>query len=573
MNNFVIHPLASPWLAILFLLPLGYFLWREYQRKLRFRSLRLFAQVILFLALLGFYFRPGFNQQKAATPVLVLTPGYTATSVDSVIQSEKEFMIVHQKGVPSYRGSIKLSDRDLERYASSIHWVAGEGFSLAELERLKDVRFQFLPTSIPEGIQSLDIPPQMKVGNTEVISGTVHSSKSQWLRLSGPGGVEDSVLLPIGRSSFHLSVTPKNSGPLLYHVQLGDGVKEPVPVVVTKEDKLRILFLQKYPTAEARALKNFLEEKGHALAVRHQISKDNFLFSFANTTPMRFTFIDEKLLQDFDVLVIDEASLGSFSQLHQAALLAAIDDGLGVHVLPWEEFKNMNWLFPSAPQKTDQDTLHIKGRKNYVLQRTKHQWNESDGMIPIWKAKDNIITGYFLRGKGKISTQAIAETFPIRFQGDESDYAKIWSQLLTRVARTKSKEQINMLQSIPYYTGSPLTLQLISSQATPALKADDVPVSLREEAFVDQVWTGKIRVGEAGWHTLTSTEDTLHYWVSNREEWKTLGLAQQLHQNKLKQSTDKSVASAIQHVQEIPLIWFFLMFLLASGFLWLAPKL
>ena len=573
MNNITVQPLASSWMAFLILLPLAYFLWREYQRKLRFRTLRIMAQTLLFLALLGVYFRPGFYQQKTSEGVLLLTSGYSASTVDSVLKAENGLSVVHKKGVPSYRGSVEWDDRDLERNSSSIRWVAGEGFSFAELDRIKDVHFKFLPTSMSEGIQSLEISRDVTVGNTAVISGTINSSKNQWLRLSGPGGVEDSAQLSPGRSSFRLSFIPKKIGTMLYHLQLGEEVKEPVPVVVKQEEKLRILFLQNYPTAESHALKNFLEEKGHVLVVRQQLSKENFLFSFSNTTPTRFSIIDEKLLKGFDVLVIDEASLGSFTKRHQAALLAAVENGLGVHVLPWEEFKKVDWIFPTEPEKTDQDTLHVKLRKSYVLQRSPYQWQERQGFIPVWRANEKILSGYFLMGKGKVSSKVITETFPIRFQGDEKDYAQVWSQLITRIARTTSRDRLSIQRAMPIYSGDPLTIELITKRTNPTVNADDLPVSLREETFVDQVWKGKLWAGEAGWHKITSEEDTLHYWVSKPEEWRSLGLAHQRDQNSLKQGNDSTVTAFSFHFREIPLLFYFIVFLMAAGFLWLAPKL
>ena len=84
--------------------------------------------------------------------------------------------------------------------------------------------------------------------------------------------MEDSVsFTQQGNHDFTLSLTPKQSGLFVYSVVIeddGKSVTQKFPVEVKEEKKLNILFVQNYPTAETRYLKNFLIENGHALAVQ-----------------------------------------------------------------------------------------------------------------------------------------------------------------------------------------------------------------------------------------------------------------------------------------------------------------
>ena len=81
--------------------------------------------------------------------------------------------------------------------------------------------------------------------------------------------------------------------------------------------------------------------------------------------------------------------------------------------------------------------------------------------------------------------------------------------------------------------------------------------------------------GNPGWHLLETSDGTsLHYYVSGPTEWKALSLVNQQTENKISSRQDLDQRSEkIDSQEEIPPLIFYIIFLLAAGFTWLAPKL
>ena len=98
------------------------------------------------------------------------------------------------------------------------------------------------------------------------------------------------------------------------------GLTEKLPIEVTAEQKLQILFPQKFPTAEARHLKNYLVEKGHSLALRYQTSKNIFKYEYANHDQIRMERLRVELLSSFDLVFIDSHVLGELSEVEKDQL-------------------------------------------------------------------------------------------------------------------------------------------------------------------------------------------------------------------------------------------------------------
>ena len=89
------------------------------------------------------------------------------------------------------------------------------------------------------------------------------------------------------------------------------------------------------------------------------------------------------------------------------------------------------------------------------------------------------------------------------------------------------------------------------------------------------MWFARTWAGKPGWHVLQTGDGTsLHYYVSNPTGWKTLSLANQQNENKF--SANQSfhrTSEKIDTWEEIPSLIFYMTFLFAVGFIWLAPKL
>ena len=76
----------------------------------------------------------------------------------------------------------------------------------------------------------------------------------------------------------------------------------------------------KYPTAEARYLKNFLIEKGHSVVARFQVSKNNYNHEYGNHEVVRLDRLTAEAIQSFDVMIVDYESLVSLNSFEKNQL-------------------------------------------------------------------------------------------------------------------------------------------------------------------------------------------------------------------------------------------------------------
>ncbi|HEY5825027.1 MAG TPA: hypothetical protein VIT44_11705, partial [Cyclobacteriaceae bacterium] len=82
------------------------------------------------------------------------------------------------------------------------------------------------------------------------------------------------------------------------------------------------------------------------------------------------------------------------------------------------------------------------------------------------------------------------------------------------------------------------------------------------------VWANR-----AGWHEFTLQDSsTFQFYVSANNEWNDLRAANQIRENSRYQSLNEVKSQLITDYQPISPLLFFLLFILASGTLWLVAK-
>jgi hypothetical protein len=193
----------------------------------------------------------------------------------------------------------------------------------------------------------------------------------------------------------------------------------------------------------------------------------------------------------------------------------------------------------------------------------------------ILQHKGRVLSGYVYSGAGKVGFQLLKETYRISLEGNENDYGFIWSDLIERTARSKNDSlKINLTNNFPYYPDESLTIAIISSGTQPSLYERNNSIPLTEDVIIDDYWHGKSWAGKTGWHQFTTQDSThLNYFVSHADEWESLRIANQIKSTMVAQSPTSVADGLVQFINKlIPPLVFFLIFLLACGFLWLVPK-
>lgn len=582
------QPLFPFWIVAVLALPIFFFfIWKEIGRNQKFLVARIIAHLFILFSILGLFMRPSYREQKGGSAFILLTPGYNKSKVDSILKENTSLKILRTKETDPYPNSeVLTSYHNVSEVSADIKIIVGQGLPYYVLEEMDQKNFKFLPSLLPSGITELSIPKSIIVNKKNHVNGVFNSSGKTTLTLLGPAGVEDSILFRgFGEFSFDLSFKPRQSGLFVYtlaHHNATTTSVEKLPIEVRPEQKLKILILQKFPTAEIRYLKNYLAEKGHSLALRYQTSKTNYKYEYANLNSIKVNRLTSELAESFDLIFMDNTVLDELSTGEKSVLEKAIHSGLGAIILTDdfpEKGNPINRFLPIKTKRITKDTVHIlfPDSKLNILPIVAVEIPRDASIHTILSHKGHILSGYIFSGAGKVGFQLLKETYRISLKGNADDYAFVWSDLIERTARAKNEMfKMNLVNDFPYYSDEPLFVNIISSGIQPLLYADKNFIPLMEDVIIDDYWQGKSWAGKRGWNQFSILQDSTHlnYFVSNDKEWRTLRIANQIRINELAEAEDSKEKIASLYIgKPIPAILFYVIFLLACGFLWLAPKL
>jgi hypothetical protein len=580
-------PVFSGWVVAPIMLVLtGLFVWKELRRRNKFLPARILANVLILISMLGVLLRPSTRVLRDTGEAVLLTKGYDVARADSLLKANPGLKrVVAHDGEP-YPESKQLASYQEIGSIPSIRFVIGEGIPSYALDLVKSGQFSFLKTKLPAGIVSLTTPARMVINKAYKLRGSFNSAGDAMLKLVGPAGAEDSVqFTQAGTFPFELSFKARQPGRWVYKCvevskEFGEKSYE-LPLVVEPERHLRMLFIQKFPTAEVRQLKNFLAEKGHALALRYQVSRNTFNYEYANLDRVRIDRLTPGLLASFDLLFIDSDVLAELGETNRNGLYDAVKQGLGITLLLNELPRNsgkLNKFFPPIKGKSSSDTVHLRlAKESYTLPAQPVEIKNVPSIQVITSHDKRILSGYQLVGFGKIGFQLLRETYRIRLEGNDDDYSQVWAELVERTGREQRERfRVVLDNRFPFFADEPLDVQVLSDGQEPTLTVDGIFTPLAEDVLMDDLWHGKVWAGDPGWHKLSVEEDSSHldYYVSRENEWSALRIANQIIENKLRGSmpgSEARIAGRYEAERISPLV-FFVAFLIASAFLWLAPK-
>jgi hypothetical protein len=578
MNDFGLSfdPLLS-WIVILILvLPVFAFsIWKEFRGNKRFRFFRLICLAIVLISILGILLRPFYSSKKEIAGSILLTPGFDPNKVDSLRRQNPKLEVIRTKDAETFPSSDELSSFQ-EFHSKSIKYILGEGLPQYASNSLKG--YHFFPAKMPNGIIELNMPEDIYESRRNSIHGVFNSPSNTILKLISPLGLEDSINFSKGTHSFDFSFQPKEAGLFVYKIQWqdadGNSSSENLPIEVKDEKKLKVLIVQKFPSAEMKYLKNFLAEKGHSVAMRSQTSKTNFNSEFVNMPQKDVSRFTPEMLRNFDLVILDAGSIKGLTEADKSIFKKAVSEGLGV-ILTEIDTKTTG-VFHIEGKPILKDSAKVKlGKNSYSLTTEQIEVATHSFIKPLIKNKTRILAGYLLVGAGKIGFQMLQETYKIASQGNHDDYASIWSTLVEKIARSQENNSaISLTSAFPYYVDEPLDFTVIASENHLKAESDGERVPLTEDVLIDDYWHGRAWAGNAGWHQFTTNDSAIfNFFVSTSDEWKSLRIANQLASTRMNQSESepgKVLSTSVK--KEIPSLMFFLAFILASGFLWLEPK-
>jgi hypothetical protein len=585
---FIFNPLFNvTWLVIVLLLVTILLIVLEWIKPSRLLFYRLLASAIVMISLAMLLFRPSYITNDKSDQYLVLTPNYPTHVVDSLLQLHPELMVVSYGDSSKRQSSVQIETRQqLKDLDGKIAFIAGEGLSKSYFNLLQHKTFDFLPATKPIGIIEITLPINTFPGQWSSIKGRINIQEPTTLQLIDPAGKIDSINFnQTGKQDFTFLLFLKQTGNVLYTLKAITSSTEEkfsIPLKVSEQEKLEILMLQLAPSFEIRQLKNFLAAQGHGIQIRSQLSKSNFSYEKVNTDKKQISTITEDVLKDYDLLILENATLEQLSRIESEVITKATNAGLGVLLLmnlPDNKNKYAKSLMDFRMMKDDRDTVHLGfygTTKKQIIKKLKQTIELKQHIIPVFVNKDEILAAYRYQRFGKVAIQLLNETYQLRLAGDSTAYANIWSDLITLTSRQKlTNTDITITDEFPYCAGESLKIRVITNEERPLLYYEGKIVPLIEDLLIDNLWSATIRPQKTGWNLVQLHDSTQYdFYVSGKDEWSALKQQQQLSLHQAETvGFNGSSPEKLSRYEDIPSYLFYLSFLFAMGFLWLAPKL
>ncbi|MFD3002883.1 hypothetical protein ACFS7Z_21125 [Pontibacter toksunensis] len=592
-------------MQLTWLLAIPVVLWLAWKRPNRQRlAERLLASVVAGISLVLLVFPPTTQQAISPGTAILLTEGYNADTLQNLLQNAAAGPSVYSYRTTAANAKPLESLYLLRREHPSLTQVhlLGHGLKKEELQALKGVQVQPHLSAIPAGPTAMHWPESIKLGEAVEIAGQYkkEGEEATWLYLQAAGQAQDSMQIVTDTTAgFLLRYTPKQAGHFVYTVvkKSGNGTDTlgRVPVQVQPVQELGVLLLASSPLFEFRFLKNHLAELQHRVALRTSISKDISQSEWLNMPRMSLDRLTPKLLQQFDVVITEPLALQGLSAGERAFLQRAVtEEGLGILTVTNAPANARSTSFFTSFQTrrlSQQDTRSTRASwaDNVTATATAAPYTlvNTTAVAGLVAEQDNqLLAGAKRAGWGKVAMSLVSQTFSWQLEGKKDVYASYWANLLSAVAKQEVQERFwqvvapqvpkpDQLLTLTFtdYTAADVpsaTVTHVADSASVSLPLAQNPLQLTQ--FSGSFWPRR-----SGWHQVQTPDDLPYlFYVQDSTDWAFADLQVRQQETKAFVAQQNAVpvadAAIAYREEQVPLIWFFLLFVLSSGFLWLEEK-
>lgn len=570
--------LNEPWLwPILFgaIILVIVFLWKDWAQSGKGRFiLKAFLAILSVTALALIALKPALPSGVHAGKMILLTPGYLDQQVDSLKKEYRKIKILEY--VPGQPLTKNLG-------SSEKVFIAGHGVKEYDLWQMTGFPTEYLGGTESAGVVKLNYERELPVGDRMVLKGIYRNPEpGKRLVLQDPGGAGlDSIVLTSEKEqSFHFETQLKVAGNYVFSLAEKDsmgnlGSRDPLPVKVNEKKNLKILVLNSFPTFETRNLKNFLSEAGHELVVRSQMTRERFKYEYLNTEPISVGSLTEATLEGFDVVLMDAPTLRNLSGTQTNVLERLVrEGGLGIFIQADESFFNFRGdLVPLNFERVQNAEIGLEDWQEIIFTRFPYRIKKEFGIQSIHTSGDQIITAYRRLGEGRIGTSVIFNTYHLNLEGKAEIYRQFWTKALEQLAVKESPpasfEQDNYL----IYPNEPFHFKIRSELEEPEVTTVGHRIPLIQNLHLPWLREGTTWPQVEGWNAIRlDTTAVMDYYVAGEKTWRSLSAVKTKEANQRFFRTAESIRELENPLEPINPLWFYGLFLICMGGLWLEPK-
>lgn len=500
----------------------------------RHRGVRIAAVLVAVASLAALVHPPMLPSiaMRSAT-VLLVTPGASTSEVGRLRDS--------LPGVPMVRWPDSIADLgELRLRMPSLRFVHVAGWGLRESFWIGHEALQVTahPSPPPAGVSWLSVPERVRLGDAVPIVARMSAPVEGVLWLQHPDGTIDSVAAGLASDSVaRFEGRTRATGKFVY-VLGGDGLPaESLHVSVLPPRPPAVLILEGSPAFETTFLRRWLADQGAAVAVRTRLSRDQFRTDRVNLPGIPLGAVTPALLDRFDLLLIDGATLQSLTIAERRVVDEAIRvGGLGMLVTPDSLARRTPGDFPFELMAAgDLDGRMVRaiwpgqrGGTHAPVPALAVEIAPTAGVRPLMRDPvGRIVAASVPRGLGVIGTSMITAPSRWLLEEEPAAFAGYWQTIIRALARNRGDHWALAVDGPPAVDLA-LSLVLVTVDTLPhatVTRPDGTvdTLGLARDPAEPSRWWGRYWPVAAGWHRATNHDGEPYpfhvsvLWESARE--------------------------------------------------------
>ena len=529
------------------------------------------------LALVAIALKPAVLQTAEVEKAIVLTKGYQQDQLDSLKQRYKNIPVIeYSHGEPIFKDNPEINSV----------YILGQGIAGFDLWQLEPIQKNYLGGARLKGITRLKYQQQAEIGDSLVVNVRYNRPESgNILVLQGPSGKGlDSISFSHTRdTTVQLTAGLKLKGNYLYKLAEKDSMgklllSNPVPVTVSEKKALKILVVNAFPTFETKYLKNFLAEAGHEMMLRSKLTRGRYKLEYFNMPRRSGATFSEENLSYFDLLIIDSPSLAGLPASEKRKLEHQVKtEGLGIFIQPNTSYINSGTDFFKLNFNRDNQTeVRIKNWPKLRLQKLPYLFDDSYLPQAIYKEDNRPVAAYEPKGLGKLGASLLIDTYQLVLDGYSREYQELWTKILSTISKQANPLANWEAASLMAVKNEPFQFKLrteLPNLVVENKNGNKIPI--RQNIAIPHLWEGTTYARKTGWDKLQVAGDSLsifHFYTGDSSKWQSLKAQYIKEENTRIFNGDLAEGKTKKIKKPIPPIWFYLIFLMGMGYLWLEPK-
>lgn len=401
--------------------------------------------------------------------MVVMTAGTDAAGARAARAGDAILVALPETGAEAVRDADARRMPDLATalrmhpQARSLH-VLGAGLDARDLDAAQGLPIEFTPPPLPSGLVELRAPPRVVSGGMLHVSGRINDIAEGRVELLDPAGhVQDRAGLD-DEGRFLLQAPVRASGPAMYRLRLaGDAGSEfEVPVDARPGDGTRLLLLAGAPNPEVKYLRRWASDAGLRLHSHMALGGGA---SLGDGT----VAFDSRTLSGFDLAIVDERAWAGLGANARSAMLAAVDDGLGLMLrisgkpdaATREAMRQLGFRLGDADPALDGnvtlDAAATVDRGAAAAEATASAGADASptpplarqphpilapGSLPLLAdASGAVLARWRPSGRGRIAVWNLDQSFRLVLGGHGQRHARLWAEATGTLARPRAAAQ------------------------------------------------------------------------------------------------------------------------------------